>query len=62
MKPKWTFLPDVIKILNIINKIHDFSQLYSIYRHNNSRNGFLMSVLVEIEVLHMNLAEKVFKF
>ena len=52
----------MIKILNIINKIHNFLKLYSIYHHNNSGNGFLMYVLVEIEVLHMNLAEKVAKF
>ena len=62
MKPKWTFLPNVITKLNIINKKHDFSKLYSIYHHNNSKDVFLMSVLVEIDVLHMHLAENVFKF
>ena len=39
VQPKWPFLPDVIEILNIINKIHDFSKLYSIYHHNNSGNN-----------------------
>ena len=56
------FLPDAInKIVHIINMLHHFSKLYSIYRHNNNINGFLMYVLVRIEVLHMNVAEKVFK-
>ena len=54
------FLPDVIKILNIIIRKHNFSKLYSNYHHNHSGNGFLMFALVGIEVLHMNVAEKVF--
>ena len=57
------FLPDVMtKDMHIINKIHHFSKLCSIYRHNNNINGSHMYVLVGIEVLHMNVAEKVFKF
>ena len=50
------FLP-VIKIVNSINEIHNFSKLLSIYCHKGNRNGFLMSVLVGIVVLHMHLAE-----
>ena len=56
------FLPDAItKIVHIINKLHHFSKFYSIYRHNNNINGFLMYIFVRIEVLHMNVAEKVFQ-
>ena len=56
------FLPNAItKMVHIINKLHNFSKLYSIYRHNNNINGFLMYVLVRIEVLHMNVAEQVFQ-
>ena len=56
------FLLDVIEILNINNRKHYFLKLYSIYHHNNSEHVFLMFVLVGIEVLHMNVAEKGFKF
>ena len=59
----WPFSAHTItKVVHIINKLHHFSKLYSIYRHNNNMNGFLMHVLVGIEVLHMNEAEKVLKF
>ena len=37
------FMPDVIKILNIINQKHNFSKPYWIYHHNNSGNGFLIA-------------------
>ena len=54
-------LPDAMtKIVHIINKLHHFSKFYSIYRHENDINGFLMYALVGIDVLHMNAAEKVF--
>ena len=54
------FLLDVItKIVHIINKSHYFSK---IYHHNNNINGFLMYVLIRIEVLHIYVTKKVFKF
>ena len=57
------FLPDTMtSVVHIVNKLHNFSKLCLIYRHNNNINGFLMHVLVGIEVLHMNVVEKVFKF
>ena len=61
MKPKWTFLPDVIKILNIINKIHDF-QSYIQCITITIAEMISYVCLVEIEVLHMNSAGKVLKF
>ena len=55
------FLPDVMtEDIHIINQIHHFSKLYSMYRHNKNINGFLMHVLAGIEVLHINVAEKSF--
>ena len=37
------------------------SYIISIYRHNNNINCFLKYVLIRIEVLHMNVAEKRFQ-